>query len=89
MQYSNVVINLVGKDTETLNFSHKDVHVDGARRIARLARECGVEKLIHFSALNATEKPKKAVLRKFLIFNGLPSKHASFKCVKILKVEDC
>ncbi|OQR78095.1 NADH dehydrogenase-like [Tropilaelaps mercedesae] len=63
MQHSNVVINLIGKDIETSNFSFKDVHVDGARRVARLARECGVEKFIHFSALNVTEKPKKMAVR--------------------------
>ncbi|XP_022664511.1 NADH dehydrogenase [ubiquinone] 1 alpha subcomplex subunit 9, mitochondrial-like [Varroa destructor] len=63
MQYSNVVINMIGKDTETSVFSFKDVHVDGARMIARLARESGVEKLIHFSALNAVENPKRKTVR--------------------------
>lgn len=35
MQYSNVVINLVGRDYETKNFKYMDVHVEGPRRIAR------------------------------------------------------
>lgn len=35
VRYSNVVINLVGRDYETKNFKYKDVHVDGARRLAR------------------------------------------------------
>lgn len=35
VKYSNVVINLVGRDYETKNFSYTDVHVDGARRLAR------------------------------------------------------
>lgn len=35
VQYSNVVINLLGRDYETKNFKFKDVHVDGPRRIAR------------------------------------------------------
>lgn len=65
MQYSNVVINMIGKDTETSVFSFKDVHVDGARMIARLARESGVEKLIHFSALNAVENPKRKTVRTY------------------------
>ncbi|KAK3585441.1 hypothetical protein CHS0354_020161 [Potamilus streckersoni] len=69
MQYSNVVINLVGRDWETKNFDFKKVHTDGARRIARIAKESGVEKFIHFSSLNVSPNPKKLVLRpsRFLI----------------------
>jgi NADH dehydrogenase (ubiquinone) 1 alpha subcomplex subunit 9 len=57
MKYSNVVVNLVGRDWETKNFKFKDVHVKGARDIARIARECGVKRLIHFSSLNVDEHP--------------------------------
>lgn len=35
MQHSNVVVNLVGAQWETRNFTFDDVHVDGARRIAK------------------------------------------------------
>lgn len=35
IKYSNVVVNLVGRDWETKNFDFERVHVDGARRIAR------------------------------------------------------
>lgn len=35
MKYSNVVVNLVGRFFETNNFKFNDVHVDGARRIAK------------------------------------------------------
>lgn len=35
IKYSNVVVNLVGRDWETKNFSFDDVHVAGARRIAK------------------------------------------------------
>lgn len=61
MKYSNVVINLVGKDWETKNFPFKEVHVEGARRLARIARESGVEKFIHVSALNANPDPEPLV----------------------------
>lgn len=55
MKHSNVVINLVGRDWETKNFKFEDVNVAGARRIARIARECGVKRLVHFSSLNIAE----------------------------------
>lgn len=50
MKYSNVVINLMGRDWETKNFNFHDVNVTGARTVARLAKECGVKRLIHFSS---------------------------------------
>ncbi|RVE47389.1 hypothetical protein evm_007988 [Chilo suppressalis] len=64
VRYSNVVINLIGRDYETKNFKYKDVHVDGARRLARICREMGVERFIHLSYLNAEENPKPLVLSK-------------------------
>lgn len=64
VQYSNVVINLLGRDYETKNFKFKDVHVDGPRRIARIAREMGVERFIHVSYLNQSPNPQPLVLKK-------------------------
>lgn len=69
MKYSNVVINLVGRDWETKNFKFKDVHVDGAALIAKCAKKSGVQRLIHVSALNCSEHPTPIVQRggsKFL-----------------------
>lgn len=63
VKYSNVVINLVGREWETKNFKFDDVHVEGARTIARIAREAGVDRLIHVSALNAHPNPKGHVLK--------------------------
>ncbi|XP_067000318.2 NADH dehydrogenase [ubiquinone] 1 alpha subcomplex subunit 9, mitochondrial [Anabrus simplex] len=64
VKYSNVVINLVGRDWETKNFKFDDVHVKGARAIAQAAQEACVEKFIHVSALSAKEKPLPLVLPK-------------------------
>lgn len=46
---STVVINLVGKVYETLNYKYHDVHVEGARRVAEAAREEGVPHFVHVS----------------------------------------
>lgn len=64
MKYSNVVINLIGRDYETKEYKFDDVHVKGAATIARIAKRLGVERLIHFSALNASPTPKKILLKK-------------------------
>uniref|UniRef100_A0A1B0DP10 NADH dehydrogenase [ubiquinone] 1 alpha subcomplex subunit 9, mitochondrial n=1 Tax=Phlebotomus papatasi TaxID=29031 RepID=A0A1B0DP10_PHLPP len=64
VRHSNVVINLVGRDWETNNFNFTDVHVNGARRIAKVCREMGVERLIHVSALNASPNPEPLILKE-------------------------
>lgn len=46
---SSVVINLMGKHFETLNYKFADVHVHGARRLAEIARDEGVEHFVHVS----------------------------------------
>ncbi|XP_003221407.1 NADH dehydrogenase [ubiquinone] 1 alpha subcomplex subunit 9, mitochondrial [Anolis carolinensis] len=63
LEYSNVVINLIGKEWETRNFKYEDVFVNIPRNIAQLSREAGVEKLIHISHLNADVKSPSKYLR--------------------------
>lgn len=57
VKYSDVVINLIGRDWDTYNWPLEKVHVDGARRIAKICREMGVKKLIHTSSINASPNP--------------------------------
>ncbi|XP_049865328.1 NADH dehydrogenase [ubiquinone] 1 alpha subcomplex subunit 9, mitochondrial [Pectinophora gossypiella] len=64
VRYSNVVINLVGRDYETKNFNYMDVHVFGPRCLARICREMGVERFIHVSYLNQEENPKPLVMKQ-------------------------
>ncbi|XP_060838135.1 NADH dehydrogenase [ubiquinone] 1 alpha subcomplex subunit 9, mitochondrial [Rhopalosiphum padi] len=80
VKYSNVVINLVGRDWETKNFKFNDVHYEGARRIARISREMGVERLIHVSALNVDPLPAPIYLKKGSGF--LASKKAGEQAVR-------
>lgn len=44
------------------NFTFDDVHVHGARRLARIAKEEGVKKFVHVSALNASPNPPPVFL---------------------------
>ncbi|XP_054016753.1 NADH dehydrogenase [ubiquinone] 1 alpha subcomplex subunit 9, mitochondrial [Hylaeus anthracinus] len=62
IKYSNVVVNLVGKDVESRNYDLYDVNVEGARTLARLAKQCNVERFIHVSCLNAEEHPEPRIL---------------------------
>ncbi|VDL75235.1 unnamed protein product [Nippostrongylus brasiliensis] len=59
IRYSNIVINLIGTRVPTKNYDYYEVHERGARRLARLSREMGVERFIHMSALGATTNPGK------------------------------
>lgn len=63
MKYSNIVVNTIGKQSETSNFSFEELYIDGSRRMARVARECGVKKFIHISALNVSPNPKPHILK--------------------------
>ncbi|CAM4445784.1 NADH dehydrogenase [ubiquinone] 1 alpha subcomplex subunit 9, mitochondrial isoform X1 [Caretta caretta] len=63
VEHSNVVINLVGQEWETKNFSFEDEFVNIPRDIAQVTREAGVEKLIHISHLNADMKSPSKYLR--------------------------
>eukprot|EP01035_Chromulina_nebulosa_P017412 gene17412-22961_t len=68
MQYSDVVINCIGKHYETkhivptrrsngklsrINFSFEEVNITIPRNIARIAKQSGVQVFIHLSALSA------------------------------------
>lgn len=44
------------------NFTFDEVHVEGARRLARIAREAGVQRFVHVSALGADPNPKPHVI---------------------------
>lgn len=61
--YSNVAVNLVGQEYLSRHFSMEDVNVDGARNIARAAKEYGMEKFIHVSALGADVDSPSEYLR--------------------------
>ncbi|KYQ59482.1 NADH dehydrogenase [ubiquinone] 1 alpha subcomplex subunit 9, mitochondrial [Trachymyrmex zeteki] len=63
IKYSNVVINLIGQDWETKNFTFHEVHVEGARRLARLCKEANVNHFIHMSALNVGDEVESHVLK--------------------------
>lgn len=55
MARSNVVINLIGRDFETRNFTFEDINVTAPQRIARIAREHGgIARLVHLSCLGAS-----------------------------------
>ncbi|KIJ54415.1 hypothetical protein M422DRAFT_775527 [Sphaerobolus stellatus SS14] len=63
LRHSDIVYNLVGRDYETKNFSFADVNVKGAERIAKLATENGVPRLVHVSHLNASLDSPSAFYR--------------------------
>lgn len=53
---AKVVVNAVGLLSSTGAQTFKAIHVDGARAVARAAREAGVRRLIHVSAIGANPK---------------------------------
>lgn len=58
LSHSQVVVNLIGLDQETRNFSFHDTHVKIPYLIAHAAQKAGVQRLIHVSALGADPASK-------------------------------
>jgi len=63
VRHSDIVYNLVGRDYETKNFKYPEVHVEGARRIARISALSGVSRFVHVSHLNADHNSPSKVYR--------------------------
>lgn len=51
---ADVVINLVGILAESGKTTFERIHVEGAERVARLAKEAGAGRMVHLSALGAS-----------------------------------
>jgi len=93
ISHSNIVINLIGRNFETNNFSFEKVHVEGAQRIARLCKEAGVKRLVQMSHINAREKPAVAFLKggsRFLAskYQGELAVRAEFPEATIFRASD-
>src|SRR5687768_17521419 len=56
-------VNAVSLYVETGRVSFEAVHVDGAARLARLAREAGVERLVHVSGIGADPESAESYIR--------------------------
>lgn len=54
--HSDVVINCIGVDYDTKNFTMADVNIALAERIARATRDAGVPRFVHVSSYNADPK---------------------------------
>jgi len=61
--HSNTVINLVGKDFATRNFSLEQCMVDGAGALASASKEAGVDRFIHVSHLMAGGNSQSEFMR--------------------------
>ena len=53
VEEASLVVNLVGILAERRAGDFQRIHIDGAGRVARLAAACGVEQLVHVSAIGA------------------------------------
>ena len=60
---ADAVINLVGIMSPSGRQTFKAVHVEGARAVARAAREAGINNCVHVSALGASPKSRSRYAR--------------------------
>lgn len=77
------VINCVGILQQDRRQKFKNVQVEGASRVARLAAECGVERLVHISAIGADANSDSAYARTKAAGEGAVT--AAFPAATILR----
>mmetsp|Transcript_2268 Transcript_2268/g.3003 ORF Transcript_2268/g.3003 Transcript_2268/m.3003 type:complete len:384 (-) Transcript_2268:48-1199(-) len=63
MSHSNMVVNLIGRDTRTRNFSLEESNIISAQKIAAGARKRGIARLVHLSAVGASSDSPSAWAR--------------------------
>lgn len=51
--HSDVVVNLLGSSTNTKNFTMADANIEGSNRIAKIAKDYGVDRFVQVSSYNA------------------------------------
>ena len=83
VQHANVVINLMGSDFETGNFSFGDVHHEIPAAIAGICSEMGVQRMVHVSALGADGASPSPFMRSK--FTGEAAVRAAFPGATIVR----
>src|SRR5262249_22020550 len=61
--HASTVVNAASLYVEKANLSFDSVHVEGAARVARLARQAGVQRLVHVSGMGANPHSESAYIR--------------------------
>jgi NADH dehydrogenase (ubiquinone) 1 alpha subcomplex subunit 9 len=89
----DIVVNLIGADHETWNYTFEDVHVRWAETLARACGDASVERVLHFSALGAgSSAPSKRLRTKHqgdeIIRDAMGDASTIFKPAPITGPED-
>lgn len=75
MEGADAVVNCVGILNELGRNTFEEVHHRGAERIARLASVCGVERMVHLSAIGADEASESNYSRTKALGEAAVQKH--------------
>lgn len=54
LKEANVCVNVMGQSSPSFNFTLEEANVEGVRNVAKAAKEAGVERFIHVSAMAAS-----------------------------------
>jgi len=59
VSHSNIVVNLVGRNWDTRNFTMEQANIESAKTIANACKVAGVQRLIHVSTVGKDSNPSK------------------------------
>ncbi|MEX0624213.1 NAD(P)H-binding protein [Saccharospirillum sp.] len=63
LEGASAAVNAVSLYKQQPGLRFRDIHVDGAARVARCAREAGVDRLVHVSGIGASSQSSSAYVR--------------------------
>lgn len=81
VESSHCVVNLIGRDYDTSNYTQLQSNAEGAATIARACRQANAPKFVHVSCINANSQAKKSFIQTKGVGEELVRSESGNRCI--------